>query len=752
MLVLDSTIGCIEASESEVLDLYRSAAVSKTSSANAKTETLEAYICAIRKKAQVKVYLAFVANDRRIYVYTSPGKGASEAEYQEDLQKALDCARAMGFTPEPVDLSYSPAMREVVVRNTKILRPPGSKANAFLKHGMAGAPTLPLAKPPARRQAAEPAAAVAAPVAPPIPAFSPIQTTAPAPPAATPTLAAEPDAELVEMRSTVAALKKELETVAAERDGQTQQLQQLSAQHREAMQELASAKENCASLTAERDFLAPYRQQVDELLPEKDALKEKLLTLDALQRQTADELARTTADCARLTAERDAAELAAQEAGKASSEMGSLRDEIVELTRKGEKADRQHLKLRAANDAMTENLAQARQDLARITAERDAALQNVEHQAAQIADAGARLDTARKELARLGADKEAAFSRIEVLEKQKESAEGELVALRSELALLAENVKRLEQTQADKILPPPLGEQEPAAPHRLERVEVTPPLELPGEPAPDVPAPAVDQLDLPEYQDFEVPLHQEDEPPASSAPAPEPQPTEPQPTEPQPQPQPQPNEPVPFASKERDLPPIAERIAKPAPAASKVPDLPLFSSLPPVLSPEDFEQSELPSSPQAVEFTPLGELQADFFSASDDDSAPVRFHLEPGLQAIEYPSPDDVLELHHSINSAYLSPEGMGSESCQGYICCLKQGGNTEVSVAIHGTQSGRTRVYLPEGQPQDADAYARTLRGAISFAEEVGLMMEPVLLDSSDKSRKERLKRCPALRMAEKK
>jgi len=148
----------------------------------------------------------------------------------------------------------------------------------------------------------------------------------------------------------------------------------------------------------------------------------------------------------------------------------------------------------------------------------------------------------------------------------------------------------------------------------------------------------------------------------------------------------------------------------------------------------------------------LGELQGDFFSASDDDSTPVRFHLEPELQAIEYLSPDDVLELHHSINSAYLSPEGMGQESCQGYICCLKKGGETEVFAAIHGTQSGRTRVYLPEGQPQDADAYARTLRGAISFAEEVGLMMEPVLLDSSDKSRKERLKRCPALRMAEKK
>jgi hypothetical protein len=49
--------------------------------------------------------------------------------------------------------------------------------------------------------------------------------------------------------------------------------------------------------------------------------------------------------------------------------------------------------------------------------------------------------------------------------------------------------------------------------------------------------------------------------------------------------------------------------------------------------------------------------------------------------------------------------------------------------------------------QPEDEQSYARTIRGAISFAEEVGLMMDPVKLGASSLQQQECLTRCPVLR-----
>ena len=127
----------------------------------------------------------------------------------------------------------------------------------------------------------------------------------------------------------------------------------------------------------------------------------------------------------------------------------------------------------------------------------------------------------------------------------------------------------------------------------------------------------------------------------------------------------------------------------------------------------------------------------------------MRFQLNSKLTAVECRSAEEVVELYQSINHAQLSPDGKGQESCQGYICCLKKGGALRVYAAIYGVQSGRTSVYLPEVQPEDEAAYARTVRGAISFAEDVGLMMEPVKLEADVPQRQERVKRCPALRMS---
>jgi hypothetical protein len=93
---------------------------------------------------------------------------------------------------------------------------------------------------------------------------------------------------------------------------------------------------------------------------------------------------------------------------------------------------------------------------------------------------------------------------------------------------------------------------------------------------------------------------------------------------------------------------------------------------------------------------------------------------------------------------AYLSPDGKGPQSCQGYICVLKEGAGFRIFIGLYAQQSSRTWVYAPERQPDDPEGLARATAAAIEFAEGVGLMMEAIQLG---KSCQELVARCPVLR-----
>jgi len=737
MLALDSTVGCIEASESEVLELYRSSAVIRSSSPDAKPEKLEAYVCAIRKKTTVKVYLALVADDRKIYVYTKPGKADGESDYQRTVERALACAGSMGFSPEPVDLNYSPAMREVVVRNTKILRPPGSKVGAFLKHGLSGAPILPLAK-----EVQPPLPPTDAPSV--IPAPAPVTSPAVLTTAAT----AEPPQEL-ELRSQVLALEQtlaelgqELSAVAAERDAHALLVQQTSERQLMAAAELAGARKECARVGAERDELVRYKEQGDRLVKEKDDLEGQLREVRGQHQSVLAELSSAREECARLTTDRNALEQAAHGAEKASSELVSLRKEVAGLSKRCEEAERLNLELGEERAVLAEALSQSKQEVEVLTAQRAEAFRKAEQLAASNAEAGVQTEAVRGELAALRMKKDDALERITSLEQQKTAAEEELAALHREFLVLTDKHREL----MDKV------KQESRTP--VEAIETgqstwsvaSPPPACVAASGTQQEAPATEIL--PQVSDFTAGESTgatpsgtaqllEEVPPAADGTRHSPAETLPAPVEKQ-----QVAGLAPLTDREREFAYYSTMTEETTPVSYGASDFPPFVELAPAPS---------PAADQAPCFTPLADLGGnDFFSASNDGSDPVRFLLNSKLDAIEYSSADEVVELHQSINNANLSPEGKGQESCRGYICSLKKGRAMRVFAAIRGTQSGQTRVYLPEEQPKDESSYAKTIRGAISFAEEVGLMMEPVKLDSAALKRREGIERCPALRKVE--
>lgn len=855
MLVLDSTIGCIETSGADVLDLYSSIPAIIISEAGPRPSSMEAFVCAIKEKTRVKVYLALVADNRRIYVYTKPGKPDSEDEYKATVREALAAATSMGFAPEPVDLSCSPAMKEVIVRNTKILRLPGSKVAGprMLKHGLSGAPTLPSVatpksetKPTPATSPTQPSVTPFIPVTPPIPVAIPVVAPMPTPTACRE--AADADQEMI-AASALSELQKELQEMRAEKDAQADQLQQLTALHKVFAVELGGAREECARLTAERDELAHSKKELESVATASDTEADKIQELTAqyqaattelerareeakvaaterdaaaekLQEQTAWQLALTTEletarqDAKKAATERDAAAEKFQEQGARqqtlTTELEAAREDAKKAATERDAAAEKLQEQTARHQALTTELETAREDAKKAATERDAAAEKLQEQNARQQALTNELEVAREDARKAATERDAAAGKLQELTAQQLAATTELMSAREECARLTEEKDALlqtapsaEQAASESVsLKKELG----ALSKKLEdanrrNADFT----AEGAALADTVAKASEAVKkLTAERDKALKRVENLTAEQSSA----------------------------GAQNEARSTELASVCAEKDAALSRVEELEqqkagieseldLLRKEVAVLTAEretllekskewsrlgsastDADHSTAPvrsesaepsrgnerrdgsegglgfssaraeehfggggsqsfapeaeaesaqqpidwSGIQAADFTPLGELQDGFFSAADDDSSPVRFTLQTKLRTIEYVSPDEVVDLQQSVNNAFLSPEGKGQENCEGYICGLRKGGARQVYVAIYGVKSERASVYVPEAQPEDDIAYARTIRGAISFAEEVGLMMESVKLDPASK-KEECLKRCPVLK-----
>ena len=665
MLALDSTIGCIEASEPDVLDMYRSAPLTTALVTDSEPASCEAFVCAIRKKARVQVYVALVADDKRIFVYTTSGQPEAEREYHHTLQEALSFARSMGFVPERMDLNYSPAMREVVVRGIKILRPPGNKMPDLLKHGPAHAPGTDGDKKSA--QARQMAA----------PGFRDLK-----------------DPRLTTETDTVCQLKEELATLSTAKDALSAKLQQVSAQHLAGAAELASRAEDRSRLDSEKKALAlrleaaeaksadlaALRRELDAITGQRDEASRLKDAEAAEHAKTTEALSRAHREIANLITERDAAKLRAEqvtaEIGNACAERETLRGQIAMLSTQREAALLHAGRFELQGSSKSAEVSTLRGELAALSAQREAALlraENAENLAGKSSASAAEVEALRGELAALSAQREAVSLRAENAEN-----------------LAGENSARAVEVEAPRGDPAPLTVQSETGQDQ-ERAAGAPGTRL--QPA-KAPAPvAVERC-------------------------------------------------APASAGNRDASASPEA---PAADASWQPDPAPFEARQ-TADESEWYQAAPAKLPAGREFCAADD---DFFPAAEDaDGSPGRFLLKAGLYAIEYASPDQVLQLHQSINLAQISPDGKVPVSCQGYVCCLKTAaGAPQVFVAIFGTQSGQTWIYHPELQPEDQHGYANAIKGAIAFAEGVGFVMESVQLGADRRPHDEAVLRCQVLR-----
>jgi len=778
MFALDNTLGCIEASESDVLDLFQSPPLTIPLHGS-KPVPRAAYVFTVKRKTDVQVYVSLVAEYGRNFVYTNSGSNDSVTNYEDSLQEALEFARSLGYAPEPVNLNYSPAMRAVVIRNFKILSVPGSKTHALQKKGVGNAPVA--AK---RRIHVSNHDSPTEPSLPDVPAASVASVASDAAPPAVLTGPKDGTEEQGAIADVLRKLSKEMETMAAERDALSAQVRGLSALQQQTSAELDRARMGYLNLKAERDLLTQSAADTEMLSSDLAALQNEL-ALISQQRDEADQrhkdllaeraaLAETASsvdeDKAKLIVERDAAlrrtqeltrekeivsaekdalravvdslsaekEALGTEAHTLTTERDALFAEVSSLTTERDAlgaevisitteraalhakvtsllAERDALRTKASSISTEREALRAevgsisaeretlRAEVGSISAEREAlraALISVSTERdalrgevtsvpavkktlhAEVAAVSAEREALRAEVCALSAAREAGLLRLEKLELQNAAKDAELDTMRGELTTLRAEREMLLEHDREQSL-------------RLETIEAqfsTTNLSLQrAEP------------DLPSEHDFSQ---------AASGQ---------------------------MDQREERLPELAELADYAQSPVTATQTAALGITEPAWQAPDfaDFPASSFSGAPQDGYFSSFSE---------ETEACHGLFLMQPGQAAIEYAGPEDVIELYRSINLAHIAPDGKGQESCQAYVCSLKRGAAVEVYAALYGTQSGKTTVYLPEMQPADERALAGTLAGAISFAEQVGLMMERVKL-GTPQQRAEFIMSCPVLR-----
>ncbi len=173
MFKLEPSLRIIEAAEKDVVAIYRSASDVTVAPAGLAAAPYEAFICTINEDSTERAYVALVHATRKtpLLIFTED-ETSRERPPAERLDEALSFAGSMGFTMENVNLNYSRALREVILRNVRVIRLPQDAKKSVqvtipaIKAGVeSAAAALATEKPtPAATVAVEGAAEVAKPV------------------------------------------------------------------------------------------------------------------------------------------------------------------------------------------------------------------------------------------------------------------------------------------------------------------------------------------------------------------------------------------------------------------------------------------------------------------------------------------------------------------------------------------------------------------------------------------------------------
>ncbi|MFZ3208752.1 MAG: hypothetical protein WA140_07935 [Geobacteraceae bacterium] len=137
MLNLNKALGVIEVAEPDIYEIYRSTGPVTISLSGHKTQPCEAFICSVVEDDTMSLHVALqLLINKQVLVFLPDKQPKDRGDYAEILQEAISFVESMGFSMASVNLNFSKALREVVVRDIRALRLcPQRKASHKHSHG-----------------------------------------------------------------------------------------------------------------------------------------------------------------------------------------------------------------------------------------------------------------------------------------------------------------------------------------------------------------------------------------------------------------------------------------------------------------------------------------------------------------------------------------------------------------------------------------------------------------------------------------
>jgi len=134
--------------------------------------------------------------------------------------------------------------------------------------------------------------------------------------------------------------------------------------------------------------------------------------------------------------------------------------------------------------------------------------------------------------------------------------------------------------------------------------------------------------------------------------------------------------------------------------------------------------------------------------AGQSSGPPVNFGIDGSRDALEYRSPEDIIELYQSLNRTRVAMEDHTSVTCDSYLCGIRVNGRPHVYIALYLVDRKSALIYAPERQPDSDEEYAKTMRDGMDFIEIVGFMMDKVDVGGNSGESAKVLGRIPVLRL----
>lgn len=148
---------------------------------------------------------------------------------------------------------------------------------------------------------------------------------------------------------------------------------------------------------------------------------------------------------------------------------------------------------------------------------------------------------------------------------------------------------------------------------------------------------------------------------------------------------------------------------------------------------------------EALERNAAAELQAQDRAATDaTPSDPFRctewnevvsFEPDTTLKGVPYAGPGDVIEVYRSFNKIQAAPAGHPIQSCEGFVCLVRDGGREMVYAAWLMNTTREVLVCRPERAFANGDARL-ALRDGIGYFERVGFLMDRLDLEADPDQR----------------